>query len=308
MKTIKNYKRRLSSKQTLGIILIAPSIIIFLIFIAFPTVQSFAISFFKWDGSHPWEFVGLKNYINMFTRDPYFFTSLKNSIIYSLVYTLGVNIMGFTIAVILDLKVRFWKIYRFIFFLPVTLSIMAMGLLWSKVFERYGLLNSILNTIGINVGEYAWLGNRRVAFLIIMFVSIWQFFGYPMVFYLAGLSNINPEIYEAAEIDGASLIRKIFAISIPMLKNIISIVVVLNLIISFKVFDIVWIMTMGGPAGVTEVLGTQLYKKAFVEQSFGRGSVIAVIMFIVCMILALIFVKFSGYSEPVFKKERFLKK
>jgi raffinose/stachyose/melibiose transport system permease protein len=165
--------------------------------------------------------------------------------------------------------------------------------------DPYGLLNTILGVLGLEQLQLVWLGNRNTAMLAIVFMTVWQFSGFPMIFFLAGMQNIDPELYESAEIDGASTMRRIFSITIPLLKHVFSIIFMLQLIFSFKVFDIVWITTQGGPAGATEVLGTHLYQDAFRKNAFGYASVISVIMFSVATILSIIYIRVSGYVQTV---------
>ena len=284
-----------------GYSFILPGIILILIFIAFPAIASILLSFTKWKGYGDFNFVGLKNFIKMFTADRFFYVALKNSIIFSVFTTIGTVGIGFILAVIIDLKVKFWKFYRFIYFLPVVVSVIPLALLWVRMFDPYGLINNILGKMNLEQLQRVWLGEPDIAFFIIIIVTIWQYSGFPMIFFLAGMQNINEEIYEAARIDGASTIQRIFRITVPLLRNVFSIIIMLQLIFSFKVFDIVWAMTQGGPAGSTEVLGTHLYQVAFRQMQFGYGSVVAVIMFLVSIIFAIVYIRVSGYRKTFFE-------
>lgn len=283
-----------------GYSFVIPPLIFVVLFIMVPVFKSFYLSFTSWRGLGEPSFTGLSNYINLFTKDPAFYIALKNSLLFQFGATAGTILVGLILALLIDLKIRFWRFYRFVFFLPVVLSTIAIGFMWQKVFDPYGLLNTILEALTLDRFVIVWLGQSQwLAMGIIVFVTIWQYSGFPMLFFLAGLQNIDPEIYEAARIDGASTIKRIIHVSIPLLKNVFSVIIVLQLIFSFKVFGIVWVMTQGGPANLTEVLGTHLYKVAFTGQSFGYGSVIAVLIFIVSMIYAYLYTRISGYKNTL---------
>ena len=295
---MKNRKKDILEYLT-GYAFVLPVLIFILFFIAYPIIESLALSFFKWKGIGDWNFVGIKNYIKMFTEDRFFYTSIKNSILFSIGTTFGTILIGFILAVLIDLKIHFWKLYRFIFFLPISLSVAVVALLWSRIFDPYGLVNSLLGVLHLEELQRIWLGDTRLAMGVIIFVTVWQYSGFPMIFFLAGMQNIDEQLYEAAKIDGASTIRRIVSITLPALKNVFSVIIMIQLIFSFKVFDIVWIMTMGGPAGATDVLGTRLYSEAFRSGQFGYASVIAVIMFSIALIFSIIYVRISGYQKTV---------
>lgn len=294
MKTIKTRKL---FESYIGLGFVLPAMIFIGVFILYPVIKSTYLPFFEWDGTSDLNFVGLKNFIKMFTKDRYFYRALRNTFIFSIVATSGTVLFGFILAVIIDLRVRFWKMYRIIFFLPYTLSIVAVSLLWVKVFEPDGLLNTILESL--NLGRFAkpWFDNPNIGLGIILFVSIWQYSSFPMIFFLAGMQGINEEIYESAKIDGASTIRRIVSITVPLLKNVFSILIVMQLIFSFRVFDIVWIMTGGGPSGRTEVIGTLIYRYSFKFLEYGYASVLSMIALTVSIILAFIYRKISGYER-----------
>lgn len=290
-------KRKVIFENLTGFSFVLPLIIFIIIFLLYPIIASLVLSFFKWKGYGEIDFVGIQNFIKMFTVDRYFPTAINNSIIFSITATLGTILVGFILAVLIDLKIFLWKVYRFIFFLTVILTVVVTGMLWLRIFDPYGLLNSLLDALNFTNLSRPWMGDANIAFGIIVFVTIWQYSGFTMIFFLAGMQNIEEDIYEAARIDGASTFRRIKSITIPLLKNVFAVITMLQLIFSFKVFDIVWVMTAGGPAGGTEVLGTYLYQVAFRKSQFGGGSVIAVIMFLLALIFAFIYVRVLGYRR-----------
>lgn len=287
--------RRILNQNLLGYSLIAPAILFAVVFLAYPFFQTIIVSFFEWDGFTAWKFVGFQNFIDLFTKERYFYLALKNTIFYSIGTTFGLIAMGFILAVLIDLKVFLWKMYRIIFFLSYSLSIVGISLLFLKIFAPEGLINIIFKSIGLD--PVIWFGSSTRALLIIIFITIWQGSGFAMVFFLAGMQNINQELYEAAMLDGASLMRRIFSITIPQLKNVFSILIVMELIFSFKVFDIIYVMTAGGPNGQTSVLTILLYRQAFEFVKLGYASSIGFIMIVISVILSIFYVRFSGYRE-----------
>lgn len=296
--------RRLKIKKTnenlISWLMLAPAMIMVIIFVITPAMESVALSFFRWDGFSAWVFNGIENYIRMFTKDPYFYPSLINTFTYQIGVTIGTVVVGFILAVIIDLKIKLWRIYRVAFFLPYVLAQFAVATLWRTVFAPDGLANSLLGNLGLS--QVAWFGILWVVKAVLIFVTIWQYSSFPMIFFLAGMQNIDEEIYEAAKIDGANTLQRIIKITIPMLKNVLSIIIVLQFIFSFKVFTYVYIMTEGRPAGLTHVVGTLLYRYAFRLNQFGYSSVLSIIMILVALIFAFIYIKTSGYEEILKKK------
>ena len=298
-KFLRKYKKNEIMESLTGYCFLTPALIFFIIFMVYPFFQSLLLSFFKWDGIGAWEFNGVKNYIEMFTKDRYIFIALRNTIIYSFSATFGTVVVGFILAIFIDSKIKFWRIYRIIFFLTYILSVIAVGLLWTKIFALDGLLNSLLGVINLQKLQIAWLNNPIRSVLLMAFIGVWQYSSFPMVLFLAGMQNINEEIYEAARIDGASKLRTIFSITIPVLKDLFSIVIILQLIFSFKVFDIVYIMTGGGPASQTEVLGTLIYRYAFKQFKFGFASVLSVIMILLAIVYSFLYSRVSRYHSEI---------
>jgi raffinose/stachyose/melibiose transport system permease protein len=294
--------KREMKESLLDTLFVLPAILFILFFILWPIIQSLALSFYRWDGVGPWKFVGIKNYVRMFTRDKFFYLALKNTLIFAVVTTIGEMLIGLTLAILIDMGIRGWKTFRFIFFLPVALSQVAIALLWVKIYARDGLINSFLEILGLESLHRVWLGDARYALWCVCLVSIWQYGGWHMIFFLAGMQGIDPQIYESAKIDGASTMRRIFAITLPLLKNVFFIITILSLILGFKNFDLVYVLTTGGPAHATEVLATQIYQHAFDVHRFGYASVLAVILVAVALIFSVFYIKLTGYEKEVIEE------
>jgi len=292
-----NIKKKELREYITGDAFVLPVLVFIFLFIIWPVIQSLVLAFFRWDGVGPWRYVGLKNFVKMFTKEPLFYQSLKNSVIFAVVTTFGEMAIGFTAAVLIDLGIRCWKVYRFIFYLPVLLSQVAVSLLWTKIYAEDGLVNTLLGVLHLENLQNVWLGDPRFALWAVCLVSMWQFGGWHMIFFLAGMQGIDPQIYESAKIDGASTLRRVFSITIPMLKNVFFIITILSLIMGFKAFDMIYVMTSGGPAMATEILGTLLYTQAFDVQRYGYASVIAVVMVIIAMLFSMFYIRLSGYQK-----------
>jgi len=290
------------NENILGWLIMAPILIMISTFVLFPAIQNIALSFFSWDGYTEWKFNGIQNYVKVFTKEPLFYKSLINTVIFQIGATTGTVIVGFIFAVIIDLKVKLWRTYRIIFFLPYVLAQFAVATLWRTVFTQDGVLNAILEKLNLGSLQVIWFETPWVAKAVMIFVAIWQYSSFPMIFFLAGMQTIEPEIYEAAEIDGATRFQRIIKITLPLLKNVLSIVVIFQIILSFKVFTYVYVMTEGRPAGQTHVLGTLLYRYAFNLSQFGYSSVLAIVMLVMALIFAFIYLRISGYREILKKK------
>jgi ABC-type sugar transport system permease subunit len=270
------------------------------VFIVYPVLQSLFLSFFDWNGFSDKVFIGLKNYADIF-RDRNFLIALKNSFVYIVLSSALILLVGFTLAVIIDNKVKGWKAYRFVYFLPTMLSFVVVALLWHKIYDpRLGLLNKTLELLHLSVLRQKWLADPDIAMYCIIAMVVWQWAGLFMVFFLAAMGHIDETIYEAAKIDGVTVFQRVFKITLPMIRDQFIIIAIILLIASVKVFDIVWVTTQGGPAGSTHVLGTFLYLVAFRFNRVGYASVVAVIALAISLVFGLIYVNYNklSRSEP----------
>lgn len=279
-----------------GYLFILPNFIGFCIFMAIPIVMGFAISLTDFNGFNQMNFVGLKNYINMF-HDQYFSTSLYNNIVYTLVTVPGTIVLSLLLALAVNRGIKGSSCFKTMFFIPNITSMVAVGIVWAMIFNPYtGPINNLLKSIGID-NPPMWLASSKTALLTIMFVSIWKQAGYYMIIFLAGLQSIPKQLYEAASIDGASSIKKFFKITLPMLSPTTFMVLILNIISSFQVFDLVSVMTDGGPGSSTNVLVYRIYQEGFQNMKFGYASAMAYFLFLIVLVITLI--QFRGQKKWV---------
>jgi len=281
--------------KTWVVILLAPNIIIFLIFVVFPVVATFGISFFSWDLLGDMKWVGIKNYINLF-QDETFLKVTFNTFYFTFASVPLCLIISFSLAVLLDSKIRLIKLWRAIYFLPVISSMVVVAIIWNWLYNpEFGLVNYFLSLFGIE--GPAWLNDTTWAMPAVVITNIWKNMGYNMMLFLAGLQSISNTYYEAAELDGANFWGKLRHITIPMISFTTFFVVITSIIGSFQVFDLVMLMTNGGPARSTSVMVHYLYENAFSYFKMGYACAQAVILTLIIFILTLIQFKYISVYD-----------
>lgn len=279
-----------------GYLFILPNFIGFFIFMAVPIIMGLVISFTDYNGFNQFNFVGLKNYLTMF-EDEYFRVSLKNNIVYTLVTVPGTIVFALMLAMAVKQGIKGSGLFKTMFFLPNITSMVAVGIVWAMIFNpTLGPLNQILRAVGIE-NPPMWISSTDTALGSIMLVAIWKQAGYYMIILQAGLQSIPSQLYEAASIDGAGGIHKFFKITLPMLSPTMFMVTILCIINSFQVFDLVNIMTTGGPGRSTNVLVFRIYQEGFQKLQFGYASAMAYFLFLIVMIVTLI--QFRGQKKWV---------
>lgn len=271
----------LNDKLFMGLVFIFPAIIGIVVFIIIPVVFSFGLSFVNWDLINPAKFVGLQNYIDIFS-DPLFAKIILNTFVYALSTTFFAVLLPLFLACVLNSKIRGSEFFKTAYFLPFITPMIVIAVVWQWIFDpNIGPLNHLLNI------HISWLYDKNYAMPALIMVSVWKLIGYNMIIFLAGLSSINQSLFEAAKIDGAGSFKILKAITVPLLSPTIFFVVVITCISSFQVFDLVYIMTKGGPLDSTNVLVYSVYKNAFEYFKIGQASAIAYVLFVIICILTL---------------------
>lgn len=262
---------------------LALPIIVYCIFCFFPTLVTLFYSLFKWNGlSDSAEFVGLKNFVNLFTRNSTFRISIINTLIYTAFVMVVQNTLALLIAVQIYRESRMNNIYRTLFYLPVVLSAVTIGFTWSFIYDpNIGVLNSVLRMLNLRSWTHVWLSEKYIAVLAIALVHVWWGCGNAMVLYIAGLQNVPDEILEAASIDGCNGWKRFWKVMLPSLMPTVILVIVLSMIGSFKTFELVWTMTQGGSDKSSMVLALQAYKEAFAYSDVGTGSAVSVVLLLI---------------------------
>ncbi|MDQ8056726.1 sugar ABC transporter permease [Bacillus velezensis] len=290
-----------SRKRFIPYLFLAPALI-FLLFVYIPIIENVFFSLFEWSSFQPEKtFIGLKNYIDLF-HDPVFFTALRNNVLYAVISLICQVGGGLILAAVLEDKLlRKWSpFFRTVFFLPVVISMTVIALLFDFIYNpEIGLLNQLLEAVGLDELTRAWLGDENTAMLSVIFVSQWQSVGYIAMLYIVSIQSIPAELYESAQLDGAGKIQKFFHITVPQTKEMSFVAVVMTLTGAFTVFNEPYILTGGGPGNASEVLSTFLYKSAFTKDMMGYASAIATVVLLLTLALSLIQMKFfkTGKEE-----------
>ena len=280
---MKNLYEKLTNNQNFAAwIFIAPAILGTFIFILIPVICSFGLSFTSWDMLNPINFVGLENY-KLLLRDGLFYKILLNTIVFALSTSILGVIIPLILAAILNSKIRGSEFYKTAYFLPFITPMVVVGIVWAWIFDpNIGFLNQVLN-IHIN-----WLYDSKFAMPALIIVSVWKLIWYNMIIFLSAFSSVSQSLFEAAKIDGANAYQTFKNVTIPLLSPTIFFVVIITAISSFQVFDLIYLMTQGGPFDSTNVLVYSIYKNAFEYFNIGKASAIAYVLFVIILVLTLI--------------------
>ncbi|MEK5444718.1 MULTISPECIES: ABC transporter permease subunit [unclassified Fredinandcohnia] len=286
---------KLTKTSKVAIVLgILPAFILYVVFAIYPILQSFYYSVMEWNGFNEMTFIGLDNFKKLFS-DPLFWNSVKNNIYVVLASVLGQVPIALFIALLLNRKIRGAKLFRTIGFLPVVLSTVVISLTWSLIYNsRNGLINEVLRTVGLDSLAQNWLGDTKWTMIAVLVVVIWQFVGLYMIIFLAALQNVPGEVLEAAKMDGASEWATTWKITVPMIWDTILVAVILCISGSLKTFDLIYVMTNGGPAHSTDVMALYMFNETFSKLQYGYGSAVSVFIFFFSLILIAVVNKVLG--------------
>ena len=269
---------------------IAPNFIGFCVFTLVPMVFAIALAFCAWDGRHAIEFVGLKNFVKLFTTDKIFQAALKNTIVY-VIGTVPLTLAcSLAMAVLLNQNVKLRNFFRTVAFFPYVASLVAVAAVWNMIFNpSMGPINMILNQFfGVAVENLPrWAAGKDTAMITVILFSVWKNMGYYMVIYLAALQGVPRELYEAATVDGANKWQQFRNVTLPQIKPTTFFCTIMLVIGSFKIYDTVAIMTNGGPGRATKMLVTYIYDVAFNNIKYGQASAIAMVLLVIVLIVTI---------------------
>lgn len=264
-----------------------PFLILYLMFTIYPMIQGLYMSFYKWTIIRKMDFVGFDNYRRML-GDPDFWGALKNTTFFVVISTPLMVVVALLLALICNMQSRFMKLFRVTFFIPSVLTVSVISYLAIFVLQPYtGLLNSFLHICGIKSEPY-WLADQHLAWVSIIVTTIWWTVGFNMILYLSALQDISDEIYEAASLDGATKLQSFFSITLPQLSPISKIIVMLQVLASFKVFSQILLITNGGPGSATRPIIQYIYQTGFTSNSLGYASAMSYGLFVILIIITLI--------------------
>ena len=284
-----------TKRNRIGFMYVCIWIFGFLVFQLYPFISSLLYSFTNYDIFHAPEFVGLDNYVKLFTKDREFWNSMAVTLKYTFITVPGKVVLALIIAVILNRNLKGINFIRTVYYIPSLLSgSVAVAILWKVLFMNDGFINSLLGLV--HIGPVKWLGTPDMAVITICMLEIWQF-GSSMVLFLSALKQVPQSLYEAARIDGGGKIKSFLYITLPSLRSVSKVSVTLLLIWAFNGFENIFLLTEGGPSGNTMVLPIYAYNTAFFRSKMGYASAASVLMLLCMIILCLINQKFSRDNE-----------
>jgi len=292
----RSVRDRYSTREVLAAVgFLVPALVIVGVFVVYPIVSGGYLSLTSWDGfGTVQQFVGLDNYRRMLADGEFW-----NSALVTVIYAAGVSVLsvvsGLVIALLLDAPLRGLSIYRGIYFLPVVTSSVAAAIVWRYMLDPSGVINQILDAIGLPTVD--WLNQRWTALGALTLLTVWKNLGFNAILYLTALQALPVSLTQAAQLDGASLWQRIRWMTVPLLRPMTFFVVVQALITAFQSFDLVYVLTGGGPTGGTEVLGMLMYRYAFKLGQFGYGAAIAFTTLVLVLGVTLVQWKASGSGE-----------
>lgn len=288
--------RRLSDGM-FALLLTAPGLALLAAVVVYPLITALITAFFKQSLVEPGrEFVSFQNIVDILTGD--FFPLLQQTLVFTIGTTVAPFVVGFGLALALNSRIRGAKVMRGLMLIPWLIPGVVVSFLWMWIFNaNYGVLNAVLQGIGLIDEPQAWLANPTTAMVAVIVAKTWQSFPWMMVMLLAGLQTVPIELHEAAEIDGAGTIRRFFSITVPQMRGIIGLVLLLEFIWNFQHFDIIYVLTGGGPAGSTQTFATAVYETAFDGFDLGHAGALGLLWMILLMGLVVVYVRMSEKGE-----------
>ena len=287
-KTARVVKRRRPSYRTLmDLLFVAPALVLFTALIMVPALSGFFYSVTDWTGLNtPLHFVGFTNFVAL-AHDPTIWADIRTTVFYALLITLGQNGLGLILALALNTFRRAATPLRVLFLIPAMISPVAIGYIWSYIYSPlFGFLNAILTQVHLAQLSRDWLGDYHSALYSVMFTNIWEFVGLSTIVFLAGLQTVPEELLEAAQLDGASALQRFWHVTFPLIAPAVTINVILALIGSLKVFDLILVMTEGGPGRATESVVLRVYEDAFINNHFAQATALSVVIFLLILALS----------------------
>lgn len=265
---------------------VAPALLLYIAFKLVPLVGGVVLSLLRWDGIADPQFVGLQNFSRMLD-DEVLVPAFVHNLQYALGTVIGKTTLALFLALLLNQALRGRGFYRTALFMPVVMSFVVVGILWTWLFnDQFGLINNLLRAVGVS-STPDWLGSTNTAMWSLIIVDIWKWYGFHMVIFLAGLQTIPAELYDAALVDGATRWRQFWNITLPLLRPVVIVNVTLSLMGALNVFDIPYIMTEGGPANATTVMGLHIYIQSFKFYRLGYGAALSYTMLALVSVVAL---------------------
>lgn len=281
------------------LVFLLPGLLFYLLSVFYPIADSIRLSLMKWNGIGDPEFIGFRNYMKLFS-DKIFYTAFLNNLVYLLIVVCMQLTIGFLFAVLLTYMKKGVTLIKTLYYVPCIITTIAVTQLFRSMYSTQpkGLINQILETVGLGDLATSWLSNVKTALACVSIPEGWRYTGMYMVIFYAALVSLDSEVYEAAKVDGATEWQTLIKIKLPMIKPILLLTLTMVTTGALRGFDIPYILTNGGPGNVTELLSTYMYKKAFGANQFGYGSAVAVFIIVESMLVVFILQKLFQEREP----------
>ena len=277
--------------RLVGYLYVAPALVVFTLFLLVPLGYAVQLSFFEWDGLGLGTWVGLDNYVAVFT-DPELRAPFRHALVLVCFFSLLPVALGLVLAALMMRSpIRGAGFFRTVVFLPQVVALTVVAVVWRQIYAPEGPLNDALRAIGLDGLARGWLGDPDWVLVAIGLVGAWVGTGLCMVLFLAGLSKVGRELYEAARLDGAGLVREFWSISVPAVRGELAVALTLTMVAALRTFDLVWLTTRGGPGTSTITPSFLLYTKAFAVGDVGAAAAIGVVMAVTCLLVALVIVR-----------------
>ncbi|WP_042222661.1 carbohydrate ABC transporter permease [Oceanobacillus manasiensis] len=289
-------KRRLLMQDMKAFLFILPFFVVYIIFTIFPVIKGLEMSLYDWNLVKKLEFVGLENYQKMF-GDPHFWRTLWNTTLFVILTTPTMVLLSLGLALLANLNTRFKTIFRSSFFIPSILSVSVISFLVIFMLQPYnGFVNNFIQSIGINMEPF-WMDDKVLSWVTIVMVTLWWTVGFNMILFLAGLQDIPESLYEASEIDGATGWQMFKYITLPQLVPIGRVIILLQILASYKVFAQILLITDGGPGGATRPLIQYIYEVGFTQNNLGYAAAMSYALFFILLILSIVQLKNQKQEE-----------
>jgi len=266
---------------------VGPAAVVMAVACLYPVISALQLGFYDWSMGTPWEearWVGMEAFVASF-RDPAVWRSLVTTLMFAAVCVAAEMVLGIALALALEGNLRGMSVFRTLFILPMMIAPIAVGLTWRYLFDaQFGLINALLGLVGHDA--VAWLAQENTAFAAIVIADIWQWTPFVFIMMIAGLSNVDTAVLEAARIDGATWWQTTRRVKLPMVMHVIAITLLMRLIDAFRVLEVIYVLTFGGPGDSTEILSLHIYKTAFIGQRLGNAAAISVLLLVVVAALS----------------------
>jgi len=279
------------------LIFVVPAVLVYTVFVVFPFFSNIHISLTDWTGmDKTYNYIGFSNFIKAFKIN-LVNQSLLNTLVFTIGNTFGASVLGLILALALDMPLKTKNIMKSIYFIPCILSTTVVGTLWGYMYSYDGIINAVLNKIGLQALASDWLGNDKTALFMMLITQYWQWLGFCAIIYIANLQVIPQDMYEAAKIDGASAFHTFKSITLPMLIPSITINSITSFVGGLRTFDLVFVLTRGGPGYSTSTIGYAIYNLGFENQQMAVGSALSLILLVITFAVSLLQLKFFKKRE-----------